>query len=255
MNKRRKFLLASAVMTLAMLSIQWVPVDYRYVAILGLFLLGYLISAWALLDDLKGVEWITVLVPPTFYSTAMALFNFLLPEAFISRLLVVVVYAVGLYAMYLTMNIYSIAAIRTIQLLRAANAVGFLLTIFTLIQLFNWVFSLQQPYWANFLLVMGLSWPIFFSSYWSVKLERNVSFESFSMSAITALILAQAAVMLSFLPVTVWIGSLFISTMAYVSLGMVQHGLSDRLFIRTVYEYAGVGLFVLLATLAITPWR
>lgn len=255
LTKRKKFIFSSLGLTLGLLATQWVPIDYRYVAIFGLFLASYLVSAWALFDDLKGIEWITILTLPSFYAAAVALFNFLLPEAFIARLIVLVLYGLGLYAIFLTMNIFSVAAIRTIQLVRAAHAVGFLMSVLTLILLFNSVFSLYAPAYVNFILVILISFPMMLQGLWSVHLESHLTKQLVVMSIGVAFLIAQAALMLSFLPVTVWIASLFLGTMAYVSLGLLQHGLSERLFTRTVYEYVGVGVFVLIATLLVTPWR
>ena len=62
------------------MGIQYVPIEYRYVAIFGFFLITYLISAWALFDDLKGIEWLTILSLPSLYAAAIGLFYFLLPK-------------------------------------------------------------------------------------------------------------------------------------------------------------------------------
>jgi hypothetical protein len=104
-------------------------------------------------------------------------------------------------------------------------------------------------------MVLLVSWPIFLSGLWSVKLEAKMTKPLFFMSLFLGLLVAEAALMLSFIPVTVWIASLFLATMAYVALGLMQHALNERLFTRTVYEYLGVGVFVLITTLLITPWR
>lgn len=255
LTKRKKFILSASVLTVGLLATQWVPLDYRYVAIFGLFLLSYLISAWALFDDLKGIEWITILTLPAFFTAGVALFNYLLPEAFIAKLIVLVLNGVGLYAIFLTMNIFSVAAIRTIQLVRAAHAVGFLMSVLTLILLYNSIYSLHAAFYTNFVLVLFVSVPMMLQGLWSVHFERHLTKQLVLMSLGVGVLLALTGVMLSFLPVTIWIASLFLGTMVYVSLGLLQHGLSERLFSRTVYEYVGVGIFVLVATLLVTPWR
>lgn len=215
----------------------------------------YLVSAWALFDDLKGIEWLTLMILPSFFAASMALFNFLLPEHPVTRMVVLTIYGMGLYAIYLTENIFSVAAVRTIQLVRAAHAVGFLMTITTIVLLVNTIYSLHFPFWANMLLVSGISLPLFLQGLWSVVLSKSLTKEVVWMSVGMSLLMGQVAGMLSFLPVTVWIASLFLGTVAYVSLGLLQHALNERLFLRTVYEYVGVGVFVLLATLVVTPWR
>ncbi len=255
MTKRQKFLLSSAILSLALLGIQYISISYRYVAIFGFFLVTYLVSAWALFDDLKGVEWLTVLSLPSLYAAAIALFYFLLPGNWFSRFVVIGLFGGGMYALYLTENIYSVAAVRTIQLLRAAHAVGFLLSILTLVLLYNTAFSFQWPFWANGLIVFGISFPVIVQGLWSIRLEPFVSKDIWRMGVGLSAACAMMAMVLSFLPVTVWIAALFLATVVYVSLGLLQHELNERLFSRTVAEYIVVGLLVLVATMIVTPWK
>ncbi len=235
--------------------VQYVPIDYRYVAIFGLFLVTYLVSAWALFDDLKGIEWITILSSPALYAVAIGLFYFLLPSNWISRFTIVTLFGVGMYALYLTENIFSVAASRTIQLLRAAHAVGFLLSILTVALLYNTIFSLQWPFWANGALVGIATWPIILNGLWSMKLDVYISKDILRMSTTLAITCGMIAVGLSFLPVTVWVAALFLATVVYVTLGLLQHELSERLFKRTITEYVVVGLLVLVATMLVTNWK
>jgi hypothetical protein len=255
MTKRQKFLMSAGLLSVGLLMIQYIPLDYRYVAIFGFFLVTYLVSAWALFDDLKAVEWLTILSLPSLYAVAIGLFYFLLPGNWISRLVIVTLFGVGMYALYLTENIYSVAAVRTIQLLRAAHAVGFLLSILTIVLLYNTIFSLQWPFWANGLLVFIASFPVVLQGLWSIQLDKKVSPAIWRMSGGLSLAYANTAIVLSFLPVTVWIAALFLGSMVYVSLGLLQHELSERLFSRTITEYVVVGILVLLATMMVTPWK
>ena len=79
MSKRRKFLLSSLLLSLGLLAIQYVALEFRFVAVFGFFLVSYLVSAMALFDDLKGVEWVTIVPLPALYAASVALFYFLLP--------------------------------------------------------------------------------------------------------------------------------------------------------------------------------
>lgn len=255
MSKRQKFIISSIVLSLGLMAIQWIDVDYRYVAIFGFFLVTYLVSTWCLFEDLKGVEWITILTLPSFFSASVGLFYFLLPDSQLSRIIIVGLFALGLYALFLTENIYSVAAIRTIQLVRAAHAVGFLLSVVTLVLFYNSFFSYKLPFWINGLAVAAVTFPIMIQGLWSMKVEKYISGEIAAMSLGLALLVGELAVVLSFLPVTVWIAALFLSTFVYTAMGILQQVLNDRLFQRTLYEYLSVGVFVLLATLVVIPWK
>ena len=59
---------------------------------------------------------------PTLFTAAVGLFYFLLPVRWLTRLPVVILYSIGIYALLLTENIYNVAAERTIALFRAAHS-------------------------------------------------------------------------------------------------------------------------------------
>jgi len=256
MSKRRKFLICSAVLAVIFWLLQYVPLDYRELAILIFAIITYAVGVMALKDDLHGVEWLTLLLLPVLFSVAAGFFYFLLTNSqLVVRVIVGIFYLVGMYAILLTENIYSVAAVRTIQLLRAAHAVGFLMTVLTAVLLFNALFSFHWPFYLNVLVAFLVSIPIYLQALWVVKLDDRVTMNLWGMSVILALLTAEIAMGLSFLPVTVWVASLFVGTVIYVVMGLMQQALQDRLFERTVWEYTSVGVIVMLATLAITPWK
>lgn len=255
MSKRKKFVFVSFILSLGLLTIQFVNVDYRYemIALLGIF--SFILSAWSLIEDLQGVEWLTVMILPVLYPVSVGLFYFLLPERMLTRLLILAIFGFGMYALLLTENIFSVAAIRTIQLLRAAHAVGFLLTLVTAFFIFDTVWSFRLSVYLNSVLIFIASVPLFLQGLWSYELtERRISERVMMFTLVLALGLAEVALALSFWPVTVAVGSLFLVTMAYIGLGVSQFYFSERLFKKTVYEYLGVGVIVLITTMLVTKW-
>lgn len=253
MTKRKKFVLTSILLSLGLFAVQLVKLEVRYPAIAALSLLAYFFSAWTL-KDLSGIEWLTVLILPVFYTAASGLFYFLLPERWLSRFLIASLYGFGVYALLLTENIYSVAAIRTIQLLRAAQTVGFLLTLITAFFLFDTIFSLRLQFWLNFILVFLATFPLVLQSLWSVKLEERISRKVFFHTLFISLVSAETALFLSFWPVTIATGSLFLTTALYVLLGISQENFKERLFKKTLKEYTWVGIVVFLVTFLITRW-
>lgn len=255
MSKRRKFLVAALGLGVLFWILHYVPLGYQEVAAAALALITFGGVTLVLKEDLRGVEWLTLPILPVWFSLAAGLFYYLLPAHFLAGFLATLLYVIGIYAILLTENIYSVAAIRTIQLLRAAHAVGFLMTVLTAVLLFNAIFSFHWPYYYNALGVFVLSAPLFLQSIWVVKLETRLTRLIWGMSLGLGVLLAQTAAALSFLPVTVWAASLFLGTGVYVVVGLLQQAIQDRLFERTIWEYVGVGIIVFLATLLITPWK
>ncbi|PIW08570.1 hypothetical protein COW38_00510, partial [Candidatus Collierbacteria bacterium CG17_big_fil_post_rev_8_21_14_2_50_45_7] len=122
LTKRRKFLLVAILLSFGLLIVQKLPIESRYSAIGFYALSAYLLTAWSLLKDLRGVNWIVNLILPTMYPISVALFYFLLPQAMVTRTIVVILFLISMYALLLTSNIFAVATTRTIQLLRAARA-------------------------------------------------------------------------------------------------------------------------------------
>lgn len=255
MTKRRKFLLVSFLLTLGLVGTQLVQVEYRYHTLAVLAFVAYGLSAWALFDDLKGVEWLAVLSLPTIYPVSVGLFYFLLPSGLVSRVFVLLLFGVGMYALLLTENIFSVAAIRTIQLLRAAHAVGFLLTLVTAFFLYDTMWSFRWPFWMNGLWVMVFSFLLLLAGLWSAELvEGTLSKRTWLFGILASMGLAEIAIGLSFWPVSIAVGSLFLVSMMYVALGISQQYFMGRLFQKTLQEYIGVGVVVLITLTLLTPW-
>lgn len=268
-----KFVLASLFLSLALWATAFIVPEHRVQAILGMVAASYIVSAWVLFEDLKGVEWFTVLILPVLYTLGAGLFSLFLPESLprifglrmeteVARLVAKFVkalfwggFGIGFYALYLTENIFSVAAIRTIQLLRAAHAVGFLLTLLVGLFLFQAIFSFRLAIWAVFLLVGVLSFFLYLQGNWSMQLKEGLSRRSLLYSFVGALVTAELGAVLSFWPVKALTGALMLVTASYVLLGLSEQYLAGRLFKNQVNEYIAVAVVVLFASFYITSWR
>jgi hypothetical protein len=149
MRKRQKFVFTSILLTIGMGLSQLPSLEWRYGATALLAAVSWVLSAWSLREGLVGIEWVTVVLPQTIFTTAMGLFFILLPDAWWWRLAIILLFGVGQYVLLLTANIYSVAAIRTIALFRAAQAVGFVMTLVTGFLLFNTILSFKMGFWFN----------------------------------------------------------------------------------------------------------
>ncbi|MFH1243955.1 MAG: hypothetical protein V1487_00045 [bacterium] len=256
LTKRRRFVLISILLSVGLWVIQRLPVESRYFSIALVGVVTYLLAAWALFKDLHGpAGWIVNLLLPTLYPVSIALFYFLLPQAWATRLVIVILFAVSMYALLLTANIFAVASIRTIQLLRAARAVGFLLSILTSAFLFHVIFSLRLPVWIVVGMVYVVSLPILWQGTWSYVVSTSVKKE-FYYAMVGATILANMALALSFWLIDVPLASVMLAMAMYVILGLCQHDLEGRLFKRTVQEYMGFAgiVFVVVSLAVMLKW-
>jgi len=254
MRKRQKLVLTAFLLAIFWGAAQAAPLEWRYWLVGLLGIVGWGLSYWALREGLDGAEWLMVLLPIGLFMVAVGLFYILLPVAWAARILIGILLAIGLYALLLTANIFSVAAIRTIALFRAALAVSFVMTLLTGFLLFDTILSFRLSFWIIGILVSSVAFLMFVPSLWSVKLEKRVSADIWTFSIVLSVLMGWLAVAVSFWPINLSVAALFLSTMLYIFLGVSQHHFQERLFVRTVWEYITVGGVVLMTMLLTSGW-
>lgn len=267
MSKRQKFVVATVVLfagiILSRLGLgQFLQWRFR---IIFFSVMALLVSVWVLRDeDFSGVEWLTLPILPTLFALGSLLVFPLLPPGFDSdagRLLGMLVkiahlaiFVVGYYAALLTANIYNVAAIRTIQLLRVAQSIGFLVTVATALFLFIVISSLHLSSLLNFVVVFAVSLPLSFQAIWSVNLEEKITAGTRDFSLLTAGVLGQLAWALSFWPVGVSIFALFLTAIFYELIGIIQYHFGERLNPKIANEFILVAVVMFFVVVFTTRW-
>lgn len=255
LSKRQQLIIITLILTSGLLLTQLAGEEFRYPLVFLLALLTYGLSAFGLREDLKGNEFLTLLALPTLFTAAVATFYFLLPVRWLTRLPVAALYAVGMYGLLLTENIYNVAANRTIALLRAAHSVGFLLTLVTFFLLVQTVLAFRLPGIVNAILSGVVAWVLIIQSLWAIELEERISPRVRQLSLVLAIAVSQITWALSLWPVKTTLLALFLTTFLYSTTGMAQQYVADRLYKRTVVEFFSVTFLVLCIVLATTHWR
>ncbi len=254
LNKRKRFLITSFVLSIGFIGVQFMPEQYKFLGI-GLHgLLTVLLFIWALYEGLGLNATLLTLILPFFYTVGVGFFWFLLPVSLYTRIPVVLVFGIGVYTLCLTLNIYTVAAIRTIALLRAARGVGFVLSLLVIFLIFDSVLSFKWPVYMSSALVILLSFPLYLQGFWSISLEKQIAKNLIVFSLISSVLMGEISLALFFWPVTLTVGSLFLTVAGYMLLGLVQAEMEGRLFSQTVREYVLVGLAVLLGMFFVTRW-
>lgn len=254
-SKRRRFLITSGVLSLGFIAVQFLISINRFWAIGVLGALTLLLFVWSLWEGIGKNMTLMTLVLPVMFTFGVGFFWFLLPGSVLARIPAVIFYGIGIYVLSLTMNIFSVSAVtKTIALMRAARGVGFVLTLLTSFLIFDSILSLRLPVWATSLSVALLSFPLFFQGYWVIDLATKFKKEIAFFSAISALVAGEAVAGLYFWPVTIVVGSLFLTVVVYMLMGLIQAKLEERLFGSVVREHLSVGILVFIAIFFATHW-
>ncbi len=253
-SKRIRFILSSLLLSLGFVFIQFIEGPSKFLAISVLVLVTGLLSIWSYYEGLgKNMTWLSIILP-MMYTLGVGIFWFLLPSSIYTNIPIIILFAIGNYVISSTMNIYTVASMRSIALLRAARGVGFVLTLVTSFFIFDAIFSIRQNIFISTGLVFLSSFLLLIQGFWSIELETKFDKYVFNLSLISSLIMAELSTLIFFWPVTVVVGSLFLTSGVYLLLGLGQAKLEERLFPNVVREYLTVGLIVLIGMFFATQW-
>lgn len=272
MSKRTRFILVSGILTVCLWLTTLASVDYRFGLYLAISGLAYILAVWVLFDDLKGLEWITLMILPTMFTFGCGLFSNFLPMAVprmfgrafqlessillagVFRIVYFMLFAVGMYGILLIENIFSVASIRTIQLFRAAKSVNFILTLVSSLFFYTAALSFKLPFWWVMIMVFGVSFILCFPSLWSVDLKNNLVKDAIRYSLAVSWVTSFTSGVLSFWPVKAFMGGLMITSLLYGLLGIMEQRLSTRVYVESLVEYGVTVAIIMIIGFFTTSW-
>ena len=207
----------------------------------------------ALFRDLReNFSW-QVFILPFFYSLAFGLFYLLVPARFMTRIIMTSLYAVGLYSLFLSQNIFTVSSIRTIALLSSARTVSFAIALLSFFFLTNVVFSLHSNLFINSFLIFSFTLPMVASSIWMYTLEKNI-FSNFIWTIFLTIAIFESSIMLWFWPSTPTLIALFLTGIFYTVVGISAAWFEKRLFRGVMLEYFWVAIVTFVVLLFFTIW-
>lgn len=199
----------------------------------------------------------TILLP-ILWTIGFGMFSALLPVNWLNYLLLSISFGLVLYVIFLSENVFLVAiGYKTVPLYRAAYTVSLILTLLTSFFVFNSLFSFKLPFFGNMLATLVLGLLIFWYQYWSVAIELPDDGKEkgrWPYIIVPVLLLTEFAGILSFWPVGIFKGSVYLVAVIYTISGLLQAEIRDRLFRGVVVNYAYIGLAVAAAIILATNW-
>ncbi len=254
LDKRQRFALQTVFLTIGLLVTQLIWDDYRFFIVGILSVSSYILSVYSLKEDIKGIDWLILFILPVLFTASVSLFYYLLPARWIIRLIVGGMFSIGIYACLLVENIYNVAAERSIQLLRAAQSIGLMITLIVVFLSVSIIFSTRSISLFNMIEIIPLVFILSLQSIWAVNLEERITFELILYSVVVALSIGELAFALSFWPIQISTAALLITATYYSLVGIIQQHMMGRLFRNTIKEYIFAIIFTILIAFISTNW-
>ncbi|MEK7571320.1 MAG: hypothetical protein AAB553_03520 [Patescibacteria group bacterium] len=252
-DKRQKFVVGTALLSLGLFFTEYQLSISGIIAALLLAFFTNIILFWAIHNDIQDKKNYEVFILPLFYSLAFGLFYFLTPAAFFSRLILTVIYAFGLYSLFLSQNILIVSSSRTIALLSGSRIVSFVVTLVSYFLLTNTIFTFHITIFPVILILLTYTYLLVYHSLWTYTLQKNSQPLSLWASSVTVC-LVEVATILWFWPSNPTVISLFLTGFFYAILGLSHIWFERRLFKGILWEYVWVGCVVFFVLMIFTPW-
>jgi hypothetical protein len=255
-DKRQKFVIAVLVLSLSLFLAEFQHFHFTQsgiFVILFLALLTNLFLFWAIREDVRENKAYQSFILPFFYSLAFGLFYFLTPTIFLSRIILTIVYAFGLYSLFLSQNILVVSSMRTIALLSGARIVSFVITLISYFFLTNIVYTLHVNIFFVLSFFAFYTFALIYGSLWTYNLQKTIP-NVFTWVWVLTICLVEIAAILWFWPSSPTVIALFLAGFFYTIVGLSHIWFERRLFKGILWEYVWVSCITFFVLFLFTPW-
>jgi len=210
-----------------------------------LMVVSYGASFFSLYEGIEKIEWYMLFLMPVLLSVAMYLFYFLFPVRWLTRIPFIFIYAITMYAIFLSSNIFNVGVEKNLQLYRAGFSVNYFIQTMIFFLFGNVLASFHWGFLANALVFGLLSGAMSIQLYWSIRLDVRLRREVLNHALLTALFVAEVSLFLSFLPIQESIFALVVAVSYYCLAGLTHLHLDERLFKHSITEYTTIFIVIL----------
>lgn len=196
---------------------------------------------------------------PVIWFAGLGLFVALLPLGYLGIIVISLLFGGWCYVIFLVENVFLVSVgFKRVPLYRAAYTISLVTLLMSSFLAFNSLWSFMLPFWANFLISFLVGLIIFSYQFWAVAIELPDDGQSKNITAyvlVPSLLVAELATILSFWPLGIFRGSIYLVAAVYILSSLLQADIRDRLFKRTWQQYLWIGIAVVVGFLTMTRWR
>lgn len=252
-SKRQRFIFSVVFLSLGLFIAEYLLGRSGIYIIIALAVLTVILLYLSLRQDLKENFTVQTFILPFMYSLSIGLFYLLVPARFITRIGMTGLYALGLYSLFLSQNIFTVSSIRTIQLLASARTVSLVLSLLSYFFISNVVFSFHINIFITLALVFVFTFLMVMQAIWVYTLEKNPFAQVFWV-LVLSICLVEIALFLWLGPSSPTVSALFLTAIFYVLTGLTQVWFEKRLFRSVILEYFWLTVIAFLFLILFTNW-
>ncbi|MBI1863140.1 hypothetical protein HYS00_03400 [Candidatus Microgenomates bacterium] len=254
-EKRVRFVITTVVLSMLLLTATFSYYDKAWIFIPVLFVATYVLTFFSVLEGIERAEWLTLFLMTIGLSIVFYMFYYLIPVRWLTRVPFIAMYAISIYAVLLTSNIFNVGVEKSIRLYKAAFSVNYFYhTVLSFIA-FSILFTLRENALFNSAAAAIIIFPLAVQLLWTIKLQNSFEKDILIYAAFIATIVGETALVVSFVPFKPSIAALLLTSVYYVLAGLTTAHVDGRLFKNTIREYIIVLAFVLIvALLTLIGW-
>lgn len=253
-EKRKRCIISTLVLTFFLLIATFLSLKHLFPFLFFIGILTYGLTFFSVFEGIRKGEWLTLFIMPVFFTLSFLLFYFLLPVRWLTRLPFILLYAISIYALFLSSNIFNVGVEKSLQLFRAAYSVNFLFSTLTSFFIYSLILSFRLSFILNFFLSFFFTFPLSLQILWSVEPKEVIKRKIINYAFLVSFIIGELAWIFSFAPLRINVLALFLTTSYYCLLGLFQAYLEERLFKERIREYVFVFIVVFLLTVFSISW-
>lgn len=252
-SKRQRFIFVVLTLSLGLFIAESLLGKSGILVVFGLSVLTLFFLYFVLRHDLEDNFSPQIFILPFFYSLSVGLFYLLVPARFLTRIGITSLYALGLYSLFLSQNIFTVSSIRTIALLSGARTVSLVLTLLSYFFISNVVFSFHINVFITLALIFIYTFPMVLQAIWIHALDKNLFAQIFWVLSLT-ICLSEISLFLWFGTSSPTVSALFLTAIFYVLVGLTQAWFEKRLFRSVILEYIWITIISFIFLILFTNW-
>ncbi len=249
-SKRQRFVISVFCLSLGLFFSETYRQFHLYVSFL-LSLITVLALFWSNFKDIKENHSPMIYVLPFFFTLSFGLFYFLLGDRILSRIVLTTLYAIGLYSLFLSQNIFIVSSIRTIALLSSARLVSTVLVLITFVFLTATIFSLRLFLFPTAIIVFVYSFFLISHVFWIYTLE-NSFFPNREWTVFLSLCIFEVTLTLWFWPAHFAFIAVFLMGFLYTLVSLSHLWFEKKLFKGSLWEYLWISIVIFIILLFFT---